>query len=162
MTTTTTSPPAAMADARAATAPTWTGEVDREPAAVTWFKRVMWLGIIANCTIAVPGIFIPNTVLAMLHWPLALEKPVWTAAASMLLTQLSIFYIPAAIDPFRYRAIAWLSVFLTRAAGATFFLVLWPNQYPGVGYLDLTFFVIEAPLLLLAMRQGPTVETRGS
>jgi hypothetical protein len=162
MTTTTTSPPAAKAGVRPATAPTRTGDVAREPWAVTWFKRAMWLGIIANCIIAVPGIFIPNTVLATLHWPLVFEKPIWTAAASMLLTLLSIFYIPAAIDPFRYRAIAWLSVFLARVAGPSFFLVLWPNQYPGVGYLDLTFFVIEAPLLLLAMRQGPTVETRGS
>lgn len=40
--------------------------------------------------------------------------------AGLLLTLLSLFYIPAAINPDRYRANAWLAV-IARCAGGLFF-----------------------------------------
>lgn len=119
-----------------------------------WFGRAMWLGILVNLALAAPGIFLPNTVLATADQPLALETPVWPAFASLLLALLSLFYIPGAIDPYRHRATAILSV-LARLAGVAFFLLLWPGTYPGFGYLDLFMFLLQAPLLYLTLRRRP-------
>ena len=65
---------------------------------------------------------------------------------------LSLFYIPGAVDLRRYKATAILSL-LARLAGVIFFLGLWPGLYPAFGYLDLTFLIIQAPLIYLALRQ---------
>lgn len=126
----------------------------QDNAYATWFGRATWLGVVVNWVLALPGIFWPNATLRLVGQPLALETPVWPAFASLLLALLSAFYIPGAIDLFRYRATAILSV-LARTAGVAFFLGLWPHQYPVFGYLDLFFFCIQAPLLILALRRGP-------
>jgi hypothetical protein len=120
----------------------------------TWFGAAMWVGIIADWVLAIPGIFAPNATLALARQPLALETPVWPAFASLLLFLLSLFYIPGAIDPYRYKATAILSV-LARPPGVLFFLWLWPNRYPAFGYLDLVLFCVQAPLLYLALRHEP-------
>jgi hypothetical protein len=117
-----------------------------------WFSRAMWLGVLANGLLAVPGIFWPNATLALARQTPDLDHPVWPAFASLLLVLLSIFYIPGAVSLRQYKATAILSV-LARLAGVIFFLWLWPNLYPPFGYLDLTFLVIQAPLLYLALRQ---------
>jgi hypothetical protein len=117
-----------------------------------WFGRAVWLGILVNCIFAVPAMFVPNAALALTGQTQDLEHPVWPAAASMLLVLLSIFYIPGAIDPRRYKATAILSV-VARLSGSSFFLLFWRNTYPYVGYVDLFFLILEAPLLYLALRQ---------
>lgn len=119
-----------------------------------WFRRAMWLGIIADWVLGIPGIFYPNATLALVGQPLALETPVWPAFASLLLVLLSLFYIPGAMNPYRYRATAILSV-VARPPGVIFFLLLWPNQYPAFGYLDLALTLIQAPLLYLTLRRDP-------
>lgn len=119
-----------------------------------WFSRAMWLGILADLVLGLPGIFVPNAVLAAAGQPLALETPVWPAFASLLLVLLALFYIPGASDPYRYRATAILSV-LARTAGVVFFLLLWPGTYPAFGYLDLVMFLLQAPLLYLTLRRRP-------
>lgn len=118
----------------------------------TWFGRAIWLGVLVNGLLAIPGIFWPNATLAMAGQVPDLEHPDWPAFASLLLVLLSLFYIPGALDLRRYRATAILSV-LARLAGVVFFLGLWPGLYPAFGYLDLTFLIIQAPLLYLALRQ---------
>jgi hypothetical protein len=117
-----------------------------------WFGFAVALGIAANCVLAVPGMIWPNTVLHLVGAAPDLEHPIWPAAASMLLILLSVFYIPGAIDPYRYTATAWMSL-LARASGATFFLIYWRNEFPLGGYIDLFFLIIETPLLILALRQ---------
>jgi hypothetical protein len=116
------------------------------------FRWVVVLGILANLFFALPGIFIPNAVLAWVGIEPALD-PVWPAFACLLLLLLSLFYIPGAVDPFRYRAAAWLSV-LARFAGVVFFFCLWTG-YPLFGTIDLVFGVVEGILLFLALRAGP-------
>jgi hypothetical protein len=118
----------------------------------TGFGRAMWLGILADWVLGIPGIFWPNATLAMAGQAPDLEHPVWPAFASLLLVLLSLFYIPGALDPRRYKATAILSV-LARPPGVVFFLWLWPGLYPAFGYLDLGLTVIQAPLLYLALRQ---------
>ncbi len=102
--------------------------------------------------LAIPGIFWPNATLGLVGQTPDLEHPVWPAFASLLLVLLSLFYIPGAVDLRRYKATAILSL-LARLAGVIFFLGLWPGLYPAFGYLDLTFLIIQAPLIYLALRQ---------
>jgi hypothetical protein len=126
-----------------------------KPNYASWWCYAVFLGIVANCVLSVPGIFYPNVVLSAFGMTNVWGQPVvWTAAASMLLTLLSIFYIPAALNPYRYTATAWTAL-LSRASGATFFLLYWPHEYPLIGYLDLTFLIVETPLLILALRNRP-------
>ncbi len=117
-----------------------------------WFGRAMWLGILADWFLGVPGIFWPNATLGLAGQTPDLEHPVWPAFASLLLVLLSLFYIPGAVNLRRYKATAILSV-LARPPGVVFFLWLWPNLYPAFGYLDLSLTIIQAPLLALALYQ---------
>jgi hypothetical protein len=123
----------------------------------TWFGRAMWLGILADWALGIPGIFWPNATLGLAGQAPDLEHPVWPAFASLLLVLLSLFYIPGALDLRRYKATAILSV-LARPPGVIFFLWLWPGLYPAFGYLDLVLTLIQAPLLFLALRQQSQTE----
>jgi hypothetical protein len=119
-----------------------------------WFGRTMWLGILADWTLGIPGIFYPNPMLALTGQTQVLSAPVWPAFASLLLVLIAFFYIPGAMDPYRYRITAIMSI-LARPPGVLFFLFLWPNRYPVFGYLDLFLFLIQAPLLYLTLRRDP-------
>ena len=124
-----------------------------------WFRRIVFLGILVNLFFALPGTFIPNPVLELVGIEPA-RDPVWPAFSSSLLILLSLFYIPAALDPLRNRAAAILTVF-ARVSGAVFFLLLWPHGAEGVrtfGYLDLVFAIVQGTLLFLAFRAGPDGE----
>ncbi|MFN8063217.1 MAG: hypothetical protein U0P82_00340 [Vicinamibacterales bacterium] len=110
-----------------------------------WFSRVMWLGILANLGMALPTLLMPARMLAWSRLPITVPI-VWTQFSALLLVLLSAFYIPAAVDPQRHRAVAWLAV-LARLAGVAFFVGLQPREYHLFGYFDLTFFVPEAALL---------------
>ena len=122
----------------------------------TWFKRAVWAGIIADWVLGIPTIFWPQEVLKILGMR-PTEDPVWTAFASLLVVLLSIFYIPGANQPHRYRFNAWLAV-LARPPGVMFFLIFKPGLYPAFGYLDGALFLVQFPLLLLALRTLPTQE----
>ena len=82
-----------------------------------WFQWAVWIGVIANLVLAIPGIFAPNWTLAMARQTTSPLDAIWISLASALLVALSIMYLPGAIDPFRYGTNAWLSV-LARAGGA--------------------------------------------
>jgi hypothetical protein len=116
------------------------------------FRWVVLLGVLVNLLFAVPGIFVPNTVIGLAGGPPTVY-PIWPAFSSLLLLLLSLFYIPAALAPFRYPAIAWLAV-AARWAGVWFFLIL-QGEYPLFGLIDLFFGVAEGVLLILAYRRGP-------
>jgi len=72
---------------------------------------------------------------------------------------LSLLYIPGAMDVYRYRATAQLSV-LARLAGVLFFATQ-AAVYRMLGGLDLVFFIPEAILLTLALRNAPAAEPYG-
>lgn len=117
-----------------------------------WFGRVMWIGIIGNMLLSVPGIFIPERLFAMfaLHIP---DPLMWPRFASLLLFLLSLFYIPAAIDLNKYRANAWLALG-ARLAGFVFFLTQ-SRDYLLFGLYDLAFLIPQSVLLFLALRSKP-------
>ena len=74
------------------------------------FTIVVWLGVLANWSFAVWAIFFNTASLLKLFGLGAVESTVWVYNYSILLAILSCFYIPAAHDPYRYRANAWLLV----------------------------------------------------
>ena len=110
-----------------------------------WFRRVVWTGIVANCALALPTLVMPERMLALSNLPVP-DPIMWTRFAALLLLLLSAFYVPAAIDPLRYRPVAVLAV-AARGAGVAFFLFLQPESYRMLGYFDLVFLVAEGWLL---------------
>jgi hypothetical protein len=119
-----------------------------------WFRWAVFLGILQDFVVGIPGIFFPNGVLDYAGLPPA-PDPVWPAFACLILVLLGTFYIPGAIDPFGYRPLAILTV-VARAAGVVFFFVLYRGQFPDwFGYVDLFLTVLQGGLLFLTFRAGP-------
>lgn len=120
--------------------------------ATRWFSRVTWLGIAANLALSVPTLVAPLRMAAFSRVPQP-EPVLWLQFSALLLVLLSAFYVPAAIDPRRYRLVAWLAV-LARLVGVIFFVGFQSDTYHLFGYFDLVFFVPEAVLLTLASRES--------
>jgi hypothetical protein len=122
-------------------------------AAETWFRRVLWIGILANLALAVPTLIAPERIMAMTQLPPA-TPIMWARFSALLLILLSVFYMPAGVDPNRYRVVAWLAV-LSRLAGVVFFVGFQSAEYHMLGYFDLLFFVPEFVLLAMLARSRP-------
>ncbi|OLT61605.1 hypothetical protein [Moorena bouillonii] len=124
-----------------------------------WFGRVVWLGIIINVVFfVIPLLFFPEVMLSLLKMQIPVPI-IWVRAAGLLLLEISILYIPGAMDPYRYKATAWMSILVTRGGGATFFItaVLLFGQDLGflsIALVDLFFAVIQGILLFLALQTG--------
>ncbi|OLE96203.1 MAG: hypothetical protein AUG75_23245 [Cyanobacteria bacterium 13_1_20CM_4_61_6] len=121
-----------------------------------WFGRVVWLGIIANFCFIIPTMMRPQRVIAFLNLD-PVTPTIWVQCAVYLLGQLSLFYIPAAMNPYQYRANAYLAIF-SRLAGTVFFWAAvlffgydW-NYIMPFGIVDFAFAVPEAILLYLAFK----------
>ena len=102
-------------------------------AAETWFKRVLWLGILVNLGLAIPTLLVPERIMAMSRLP---------PAAPLLWP----------------RFVSWLAV-LSRLAGVVFFLGFQSADYHALGYIDLVFFV---PELILLIRLPSSIVSRAS
>jgi len=122
-----------------------------------WFKRVMWLGIIANFALAVPTLLAPERMLEFVGLPAATPL-LWPRFAALLLILLSLFYMPAAIDPVRYRLVAVVTL-VSRLAGVVFFVGFQQAEYQMFGYFDLVFLVPQTLLLFSFGRS--TIPGRG-
>ena len=111
--------------------------------AARWFSRVVWLGIAANLGLAVPTLLMPARMLAFSDFPVP-EPLLWTQFAALLLVLLSAFYVPAAVDPHRYRLVAWLSV-LARLIGVIFFVGFQPRTFLKVLGLECSLPDVAQP-----------------
>jgi hypothetical protein len=105
-----------------------------------WILRhtiLLWFGIFLNALFIIPLLFFPHWMLVSFSIPL--KETVWARESAGLLMIISAFYIPAAVDFGRYRANAYIAVFVSRAFGATFFFfaVLLFGQPPG--FLSISF-----------------------
>lgn len=114
------------------------------------FRWAVIAGILQDWFFALPGIFVPAAILQF-----AKTDPViptyWPAYACLLLMLLSFFYIPAAVDPFRYGNVALFTV-MARLGGVVFFFILYPGAFPAFfGYIDLTLTLLQGGLLALAL-----------
>ena len=110
-----------------------------------WFKRVMWLGIVANLGLAIPTLLAPARMIELIGLPMPAPL-LWTQFAALLLIILSLFYMPAGIDPVRYRVVAYLTL-VSRLFGFVFFVLFQASEYHMFGYFDLVFLVPQALLL---------------
>ena len=119
------------------------------------FKRVVWLGILANVTYAVIAFAFPHFLLSALNLG-SVESTVWLFNYSVLLVLLSCFYIPAADNPFRYEVNSWLLVAARILPAATFFIGVatqfMPKGFLTLGIGDLSIGIVEGVLLWLAFR----------
>jgi hypothetical protein len=122
------------------------------------FCIVVWLGVIANWAVAVWAVFFdPHSLLARLKLG-DVESTVWLYNYSFLLMILSLFYIPAAHDPLRYRANAWLLIVGRLVPASTFFIGsamhFMPPGFVTLGIGDSTFGIIELILLIRIFRRA--------
>ena len=113
-----------------------------------WFGRVVLFGVFANIGLALPTVLRPNLVLGLLHVPLT-HEPMWANFAAFLLILLTLFYIPGALDPVRYRANAWLAVIARLVTVMFFLLTPFRHDWLLFGLIDLSFFVPQSILLAL-------------
>jgi hypothetical protein len=127
--------------------------------ALAWFRRVLWLGIVANCALALPTLVAPETMIRISQLPPP-SPLVWPQFAALLLILLSIFYMAAAVDPVRYKATAWSAVG-SRLAGVIFFGMFQPAAYRMLGFFDLAFFIPEAVLLTVWQRTASSEAQKG-
>ena len=125
--------------------------------AAVWFRRAVWLGILANCALAVPTLLVPERLIAMAGLPPA-SPLMWVRFSAWLLILLSFMYMPGAVNLYRYRAPAVLSV-TSRLAGVLFFATQAP-EYRLFGLFDFVFLVPEAILLTIALRHAPVDDGR--
>ena len=128
--------------------------------AAVWFGRVVWLGILANFALAIPALFVPERVIKMANLPPAVPL-MWPRFSAWLLILLSLFYMPGAIDPYKYRVTAWLSI-VSRLAGVFFFWVTQPPEYRLFGTFDFVFLVPEAILLPIALKAVRAMQEGGA
>lgn len=132
----------------------------RTTSAGRWFVRVLWLGIVVNLALAIATLALPATLLRLNHLPQA-DPLMWPQFSALLLILLSIFYMPAGIDPDRYRANAWMAV-ASRLVGVVFFLLFQLPVYRNLGMVDLVFFIPEAILLTLAVKSSAAAAATAS
>ena len=128
--------------------------------AAVWFGRIVWLGIIANVAVAIPTLLAPDRLIAMANLPPAMPL-MWPRFAAWLLILLSAFYIPGAVDLYKYSVPAQLSV-MSRLAGVVFFFFTQPAEYLVFGVFDLVFLVPEAILLMIALKHAPVFQEGGA
>lgn len=121
---------------------------------VKWWTIIVWIGIVLNLGFAIPAVFFPDTLQAML--PLVPTEPTtWLRNVGMLLVAISALYIPAAHDPFRYRVYAIMTV-AARFFAAAFWAFMWFGVGLGKGvallfFGDLGTGIIQAIFLYLAL-----------
>ena len=125
------------------------------------FTIVVWLGVIANWAFAVWAIFFDTGKLLDLFGLGGVSSTIWVYNYSILLVILSCFYIPAAHDPLRYQANAWLLVVGRLVPASTFFIGVWlgymPEGFVRLGIGDATFGIIELILLIRLRRDAQAV-----
>jgi hypothetical protein len=122
---------------------------------VKWFRYLVWFGILVNFAFGLLGLFAPNLLFALFHLEPAVPS-VWTRDAGLFLILVSLFYIPAAQDPYRYRFNAYLLV-LGRFTYVLFwfcgvYLLDFGREYLIFGISDLIISVPQAYFLLLVFR----------
>lgn len=125
------------------------------------FTIVVWLGVLANWAFAVWAIFFDTGKLLELFGLGGVTSTIWVYNYSVLLIILSCFYIPAAHDPLRYQANAWLLVVGRLVPASTFFIGVWlgymPEGFVRLGIGDATFGIIELILLIRLRRDAEAV-----
>jgi hypothetical protein len=121
-----------------------------EPGALRWYRWLVWAGIASNIAVSIVSIIYPAEVLAFVGVDPATPL-IWPRLAVMLLALLSIFYIPAALDPCAHRFSAIFAV-VCRFAGTIFFAIV-GGRYIPFSLFDFVFGAPQAICLYLGWQR---------
>ena len=121
-----------------------------EPGALRWYRWLVWAGIVSNIAVSIVSIIYPAEVLAFVGVDPATPL-IWPRLAVMLLALLSIFYIPAALDPCAHRFSAIFAV-VCRFAGTIFFAII-GGRYIPFSLFDFVFGAPQAICLYLGWQR---------
>jgi len=128
------------------------------PTNLRLYTIVVWLGVLANWAFGIWAIFFNTASLLDTFGLGAVPSTIWIYNYSVLLIILSCFYIPAAHDPFRYEANAWLLIVGRLVPASTFFIGVWlgfmPDGFVRLGIGDSTFGILELILLIRLRREA--------
>ncbi|HEY3393350.1 MAG TPA: hypothetical protein VGK58_11630 [Lacipirellulaceae bacterium] len=120
-----------------------------------WFKLAAYLGIIVNLLFAIPAVFCPRRLLDILDLPYT-SQTVWLRDVGGLLFFLTLMYVAAARNPFRYAFNAAVMVVGRVAFAAFWFWVVYFADYPPaflkLGIADLVIAVLQSIAYVLMMR----------
>lgn len=123
-----------------------------------WSCRIVMTGVVINLIVATPILIAPAWALSLISAPQP-EPIIYARLVGLLIILLSLFYLPAALDPGRYRLVAWLAV-LARLAAAVFFvaaaLALDARALYLLALLDFSFFLAQGVLLAGPAEGRPT------
>lgn len=117
---------------------------------LTWYRRIVWLGIILNLGFAIPALVAPDMLTALMGLPY-LPYYEWMQNAGMLILSLNIFYAVAARRTIEYWRINWVVV-LSRVIAAVFWVYLiktseYPSAFTAMLIIDASLSVILGLLL---------------
>jgi mono/diheme cytochrome c family protein len=116
-----------------------------------WFSRVVWLGIVVNMLFIVPQVFAPDYINITFGQPVG-GPNVWNRAHGMMVLALSIFYVPAALEPLRNPGYSWLLVLSRLLAACLWWCISRSNPaFLQALATDGGFGIVEGILLQLAL-----------
>ncbi len=124
----------------------------------TLFKGLVWIGLLLNWTVGALALLHPGWLVATLALG-PLQDRVWITNYAVLLVLIGTFYIPAARDPDRYRANAWLLVVCRFVPAAVFFAGtasgVMPAGFAAMGMADAALGIAALVLLARISRAAP-------
>ncbi len=125
--------------------------------AIRWFRLSIGLGFVINMAFALPALFAPRFLEGLIE--VGTTNTVhWLQNVGVLLVIVSVMYIPAIKDPFRYLFISYLLVAARFSAGllflAGFLFMNYPSGMKVLALNDLILSSIQAVLLYFTLRDG--------
>ena len=118
----------------------------------TLFTWLVWIGLLMNWAVAALALLNPGWLVATLGLG-PLQDRVWIVNYAVLLALIGTFYIPAARDPDRYRANAWLLVMCRLVPAAVFFAGTASGLMPaGFAVMGIADAVLGTASLVLIAR----------
>lgn len=125
--------------------------------ALRWFRYTIFFGFAINMVFVLPALFAPKFLETLSDFGRT-NTPYWLQNTGLLLGIVTVMYIPAIRDPFRYLFISVLLV-AGRFSAALLFVtgVLFMNFPDGMlilGVADLGLSSLQAILLFFTLRAG--------
>lgn len=122
----------------------------------TWFRRLVWVGIVTNLVgFCIPGLFAPQFLARTVGAGQTAFSGIWLGSVAVILLTATVMYLPCAIGPQRYPVYAWI-MSLNRLAMGIFWFNVWrtPYQEGFLGFFasDFGYGVVLTVLLALAYR----------
>jgi hypothetical protein len=122
---------------------------------VRWYSAAVWFGVFANLAFCLTAWFAPERILKLLSLE-PTTRTMWLRNVGMLLVDVSMFNIGAALDPLRYPLFSWMVPAARLIASFFFFQIAFtslrrsserPRSYIALMAFDFSMGVICSTLL---------------